>query len=59
MAFSLKGVHVPHRKNTADMSPVRMPAPKVVTLLTSMHIGKPAKPVVKVGDTVSVAKRKR
>ena len=54
MAFSLKGIHVPHRKNTADMSPVRMPAPKVVTLLTSMHIGKPAKPVVKVGDTVSV-----
>ena len=54
MAFSLKGIHVPHRKNTADMSPVRMPAPKVVTLLTSMHIGKPAKPVVEVGDTVSV-----
>lgn len=54
MAFSLKGVHVPHRKNTADMSPVRMPVPKMVTLLTSMHIGKPAKPVVKVGDTVSV-----
>ena len=54
MAFSLKGIHVPHRKNTADMSPVRMPAPKMVTLLTTMHIGKPAKPVVKVGDTVSV-----
>lgn len=54
MAFSLKGIHVPHRKNTANMSAVRMPAPKVVTLLTSMHIGKPAKPVVKVGDKVAV-----
>lgn len=54
MAFSLKGIKLPHRKNTAGMSAVRMPAPKMVTLLTSMHVGKPAKPVVKVGDTVSV-----
>lgn len=54
MAFSLKGVHVPHRKNTADMSAIRMPAPKTVTLLTAMHIGKPAKPVVKAGDQVFV-----
>lgn len=54
MAFSLKGIHVPHRKNTADMSAVRMPAPKTVTLLTAMHIGKPAKPIVKVGDQVLV-----
>ena len=54
MAFSLKGIHVPHRKNTADMSAVRMPAPKTVTLLTAMHIGKPAKPVVKAGDQVFV-----
>lgn len=54
MAFSLKGIHVPHRKNTADMSAVRMLAPKTVTLLTAMHIGKPAKPVVKVGDKVFV-----
>lgn len=54
MAFSLKGIHVPHRKNTADMSAVRMHAPKAVTLLTAMHIGKPAKPVVKVGDQVFV-----
>ena len=54
MAFSLKGIHVPHRKNTADMSAIRMPAPKAVTLLTAMHIGKPAKPVVKAGDQVFV-----
>ena len=54
MAFSLKGIHVPHIKNTADVSAIRMPAPKTVTLLTAMHIGKPAKPVVKAGDQVFV-----
>ena len=54
MAFSLKGIRVPHRKNTADMTAVRMPVPEKVVLLTAMHIGNPAKPVVKVGDKVSV-----
>lgn len=54
MAFSLRGIHVPHRKNTANMAAVRMPAPASVTLLTLMHIGKPAKPVVKIGDHVDV-----
>ena len=50
----LHGVHVPHRKNTADRPPVRMPVPAVVTVPMSMHIGAPAKPVVKAGDTVKV-----
>ena len=55
MAFSLlHGVHVPHRKNTRDMAAVRMDPPKTVTIPMSMHIGAPAKPVVKVGDTVKV-----
>ena len=55
MAISLlHGVHVPHRKNTAKQTPVRMPAPKTVTIPMSMHIGAPAKPVVKVGDLVKV-----
>ncbi len=54
MAFSLRGVHVPHRKNTADRSPVRMEPPKSVTIPMSMHIGAPAKPVVGVGDEVKV-----
>ena len=54
MAFSLKGVHVPHRKNTADMPGLRMEPPKTVTLPMSMHIGAPAKPVVKIGDEVKV-----
>ena len=54
MFFSLRGVHVPHRKNTADTSAIRLPAPSVVTIPMSMHIGKPAIPTVKVGDTVKV-----
>lgn len=50
----LHGVCVPHRKNTAELAPERMPVPKTVTLPMSMHIGAPAKPVVSVGDEVKV-----
>lgn len=50
----LHGTKVPHHKNTADMAPVRLPLPEVVTVPMSMHIGKPAKPTVKRGDTVKV-----
>lgn len=54
MSFSLKGVHVPHRKNTAQMAAVRMNVPKTVVLPMSMHIGKPSLPTVKVGEHVDV-----
>ncbi len=54
MAFSLNGVHVPHRKNTAGMAAVRLDAPRTVTIPAVMHIGAPAKVSVKVGDTVKV-----
>ncbi len=54
MAFYLKGVKLPHRKNTANMSPVRMSAPKSVTIPTIMHIGAPTIPLVKKGDKVCV-----
>jgi electron transport complex protein RnfC len=50
----LHGVHVPHRKNTADSVPQRLPVPAWVTIPMSMHIGAPARPVVKPGDTVKV-----
>ena len=50
----LSGVHLKHCKNTADMVPVRMPIPSIVTIPMSMHIGAPAVPVVKVGETVAV-----
>ena len=51
---TLHGVRVPHRKNTAGAAPERMPVPAIVTIPMSMHIGAPAKPVVNVGDEVSV-----
>ena len=51
---AMKGVKVPHRKNTALMEAVRMPPPKSVVIPTVMHIGAPAKPVVKAGDKVAV-----
>ncbi|MBR5012045.1 MAG: hypothetical protein IKY12_05745, partial [Clostridia bacterium] len=54
MAFKLRSVHLHHKKNTAEMAAVRMDAPTTVTLPTSMHIGAPATPVVKVGDHVCV-----
>ena len=52
--MKLKGIRVPHKKNTAQSVPVRVPVPKTVTIPMSMHIGRPAKPVVKRGDTVKV-----
>ena len=53
MSF-LRGVHVPHRKNTADRSATRLTDVKSVTIPMQMHIGAPAKPIVKVGDLVQV-----
>ena len=54
MAFSLHGVHVPHRKHTDGMPAVTMPTPQTITIPMGMHIGAPATPVVKVGDHVDI-----
>lgn len=54
MAFYLKGVKLPHRKNTANSSAVKLPSVASVTIPTSMHIGQPAKAIVKKGDKVFV-----
>lgn len=54
MAISLRGVHVPHRKNTKDKPVACMTEIASVTIPMSMHIGKPARPCVKVGDAVCV-----
>lgn len=56
--FSLHGVHVPHRKSTAEKSAVRMAPPARVVLPMSMHIGRPAEVQVRVGDTVFVGTMK-
>lgn len=52
--MKLRGIRVPHRKNTADSVPQRLPLPETVTIPMSMHIGKPALPAVKVGESVKV-----
>ena len=52
--FKLGKLHVPHKKNTADMSAVRMTPPATVQIPMAQHIGAPANPVVKVGDRVFV-----
>ena len=54
MSFFLHGVHVPHRKNTANKPAVRMTDVKTVTIPMQMHIGAQAVPTVKVGDAVKV-----
>lgn len=54
MAFSLKGIKVPHRKNTAGSEVKRMVIDNTITLPMIMHIGAPAVPVVKAGDHVDV-----
>lgn len=52
--FKLGSVRVPHRKATAQSVPVRMPAPTQVSISMMQHIGAPAQPTVKPGDTVFV-----
>ena len=48
------GVHVPHRKHTANKQSIEMPAPQFVTISMSQHMGAPCTPTVKVGDTVKI-----
>lgn len=54
MFFKLGKLHIPHRKNTAEMPAVKVTPPSEVEILMSQHIGAPANPVVKVGDAVYV-----
>ena len=54
MAFKLRGVNLPHRKNTDGVKPNQMNNVKKVTLPVSMHIGAPANVVVQKGDKVFV-----
>jgi len=54
MAFYLRGIHTPHRKNTIKQPTVTMDDVRTVTIPMSMHIGAPATPSVKVGDLVMV-----
>ena len=52
--MALKGVLVPHRKNTKDAKPIRMAAPQLLYFPAVQCIGAPGKLCVKVGDEVKV-----
>lgn len=54
MMIKMHGVKLPNLKQTAGCAPERIPTPSKVTIPMSMHIGIPAVPVVKPGDTVKV-----
>ena len=48
------GARLPHFKNTAETETENLPVPQKVFIPLSQHIGAPANPVVKKGDTVFV-----
>ena len=50
----LHGVRVKHCKNTAKIAPQKIPTPKTVYIPMAMHIGAPARIIVKAGDVVKV-----
>lgn len=54
MPKKLRGVRVPHNKNTAGSVPIIMPPPRFVTIPLVMHIGAPSVCIVKPGDHVDV-----
>ena len=54
MKLHIHGVHVPNRKNTAELAALRLPIPETGEIPMSMHIGAPANPVVNPGDYVKV-----
>ncbi len=51
---SLKGVAVPHKKNTQDSATKTMPVPDKVSIVMAQHMGPPCEVQVKVGDQVKV-----
>jgi electron transport complex protein RnfC len=55
--FKLGKTHVPHRKNTAGVMPMRMPPPAEVLIPMVMHIGAAAKPLVSEGEPVFVGQK--
>lgn len=53
----LRGVHVPHHKDTAAAATVPMPTPSRVTIGMLQHMGAECVPLVKVNDLVKVGQK--
>ena len=56
MKNKIRGVFPPHNKNTAYGKVEKLPVPPEVHIPMKMHSGKPAIPVVKVGDEVKIGR---
>lgn len=49
------GVHPPEQKKRTEQKAIEiLPRPQIVTIPLQQHIGRPSKPIVKVGDSVKV-----
>ncbi|MBR2612512.1 MAG: electron transport complex subunit RsxC [Clostridia bacterium] len=57
MSGLLGNLRIPHRKNTASMPAVKLNPTGDILLPMSQHIGAPATPVVKAGDSVKVGQK--
>ena len=57
MSGFLGHLHIPHHKNTADMSAVKLNPTGDILLPMAQHIGAPATPIVKAGDSVKVGQK--
>ena len=55
--FKTGGIHPPEQKLTSGKAVEVMPHPQELAVPMSQHLGKPAKPVVKVGDEVKKGQR--
>ena len=53
----LGNLHIPHRKNTAGMPAVKLNPTGEILLPVAQHIGAPATPIVKAGDSVQVGQK--
>lgn len=55
--MKLKGIHIPHSKNTHDSETVELGIPPKVLLPLCQHMGAPCEALVKVGDEVKVGQK--
>lgn len=55
--MKLSGIRIAHRKSTSGSVPKKLPLPETVVIPMSMHIGKPAVPLVKAGERVTVGQK--
>jgi len=53
-SVELRGIHIPHNKETAEFETVSMPVPKLIVLPMQQHVGAPCMPQVKRKQHVDV-----